>query len=239
MNLKKLILTNVFIIAASFMEKTNTIRTNHTLSEGKNYARQRFIDFLKYYRPKHISEAIGIKKAMDREYPLWLYPWFTHPRSEFNNSSRCWYSDMDEAPDILTHFSPNGILSFRIQQEFYWLERALITIQKEGYQPLKYNNFVNSLELINLKGDCVYILMDGNHRISALSTLGYKSVIVQQRIDHKIFEKDFINWGSVKNSCYTQNDALAVFLQYFRGNSNFITTEDSAKIIEDYNTLMS
>jgi hypothetical protein len=196
-------------------------------------ARKRFIEFLLYYRPKHMSEALGFIK-LSKEYPLWLYPWQSFHPSIFK-PKRCWLDKPEDIPDILTHFCEQGILSYRIDQEFLWGEQALYSIAKKGYIPEKYDSFITTLQLLKEDGTSTYILLDGNHRVSAMSALGYKRIQVRQSYKSIVLEKNLSKWGSVIKKIYEVDDALLIFNAYFSNNFNYQTTNYPATIIESQN----
>ena len=189
-------------------------------------ARQRFIHFLQYYRPTHMGEALGID--LQKKYPLWTYPWDRIRKSNFIEG-KGWYDNPNNLPDILTHFSKAGILSFRIDEEFMWLERALFTVRTNSYQPKKYGYVLATL-LIKQNGQSSYLLLDGNHRVSAMSALGQKSVMLQRR--NNIQEKDSHQWPGVQKNIYSHADALLIFDAYFKGNKSYKTTSTPARIID-------
>ncbi len=191
--------------------------------------RQRFIDFLRQYRPRNMGEALGVI-GLPAAYPLWVYPWDDVDLGQFGRKMG-WCDDPNEAPDILTHFSDRGILSFRIEQEFYWLGRALQAIRDEGYQPCKYG-YVRALQLCRRDGDTAYLLLDGNHRVSALSALGYQKVMLEYDSNAVVREQDCDGWRGVARGAYNKDDALRIFAAYFVGNEHYVTTADRAPILE-------
>lgn len=194
---------------------------------GKDIARKKFITFLQYYRPHTMAEAVGINSTINS--PLWLYPWDKNLQSEFSNQ-RGWCEDPNDCPDIITHFSAKGILRFRIEQEFAWLENAYYSIKKMGYLPEKYNNFIEVMQLLKNDGQSSFLVLDGNHRISALSVLGEKEASCQ--ILKKIYENNAEQWPGVKEKLFSHKDALAIFNAYFYGNHKYITAKEPAAIID-------
>jgi hypothetical protein len=199
-------------------------------------ARWKFIHFLLHYRPRHMGEALGLDN-LSRDYPMWTYPWDI---INLENPYNAWCDFPDTCPDILTHFCESGILSLRIDEEFFWGERALYSIASSGYKVGKRNVSrdnsssyfpIKTFELRKCDDRSAYILLDGNHRVSALSALGYKVVTVEQAATHIAFEKDCGDWYGVKKGFYTREDALSIFNLYFKGNHNYQTTSNPAPII--------
>ncbi len=192
-------------------------------------ARRHFIEFLKYYRPHEFGEALGLT-SLSQKYPLWIYPWNKCSPKQFT-LKRCWVDDPNDLPDIMTHFCEKGILSYRIDQEFFWGERALYVISNEGYMPDKYSSYVNILELQKKDKTSVFLVLDGNHRVSAMSALGYRTIEVKQNLNHTILEKDSNQWYGVRKGFYNQKDALLIFNAYFEGNSNYRIAIKPAEVI--------
>jgi len=187
--------------------------------------RRRFIEFLQHYRPRHFGEALSVR--LSRPYALWAYPW--HDSDPRRSEDRGWMRTPDDCPDIMTHFCEDGILSFRIEQEFFWLERALRTIGDQGYQPLKHAP-AKVVEFRRSDGERRYLLVDGNHRAGALSALGCSRTI-HALCDDVVREQDAHNWPAVRKNWMSREDALALFHAYFRGNPSWSRSATPASIL--------
>ena len=186
-------------------------------------ARARFIEFLRYYRPRHFGEALGCD--LSKEYPLWSHPW----RSRL--PAPAWRARPEDCPDILTHFSTQGILSYRIDEEFVWLERAYSRIEQEGYRP-EACGFVLGIELRPLEGPSSFILSDGNHRVAALSALGANNLRLRRSFPTSIVqERNIDRWPQVRSGLYTRDDARRVFNAYRQGNAQPRTDRSGAKVL--------
>ena len=196
-----------------------------TLVEGGGPRRRTvFLDFLRYYRPRNMDEALAITRAAPA--PLWFFPW-QEPNSD--SMSGGWVDDPYDVPDIITHFSEKGILEWRILEEFCWLERALYSIHRFGYQPETYNCFINLLPFIKKNGERRYLVLDGNHRISALSALGVKTCIAT--IQRPILSENVSSWPGVVSGFFSPCDALLLFNAYFNRAAAWRTTDVPAKIL--------
>lgn len=68
---------------------------------------------------------------------------------------------------MLTNFSEAGILSYRIEEEWMWSERAHESLRLRGYQP--WRGVLRAHTLLAKDGREAHLLMDGNHRAAALS----------------------------------------------------------------------
>ena len=192
----------------------------------KHECRKKFIDFLKHYRPENMAQALGI--TLSTNVPLWVYPWNRCGQGLFSKKT-AWFNNPIDCPDILTHFSEKGILEFRIEEEFVWLEKAYYSIKTDGYDPKKYSSYVNLLRLIKSDGSISYLVLDGNHRISALNATGKQKI--DAVIQSTVLEKDSKKWYCVRKSFIPEDDALKIFNSYFLGNINYKTTEKEAQII--------
>ncbi len=195
-----------------------------TFTGDREAARRRFVDFLRYYRPKDLGEALGVD--LERHYNLWCYPWTRRmPPSG-------WHDDPASCPDILTNFSSRGVLLHRIEEEFGWLERSLDSICEHGYQPRKFGSQLCARKLVRADGECRYLLEDGNHRVAALSALGEQTVTVSMLPIKTVRETDLLRWPQVRRGSYSTADARSVLHAYFDGNQRVRTTEDPADILE-------
>lgn len=175
-------------------------------------------------RGHNMGELLGI--ALSKTYVPWIYPWswnsaFEH-RKEFLAAQN---------PDIVCHTSPDGILSSHINREFQWCETALSSIKKFGYKPEAYG-FIRVLRLIGNKNDASYLVIDGNHRLSALVAIGIPHtnafVAGTIRLDH------LWRWPGVMLRKFQKEDARAIFQRYFAAeNTPIAEAEIDCRLIED------
>ena len=184
------------------------------IAENKTALRNKFIDFLSLYKPQYISDALDI--PLSRNYPLWTFPWMKYTTESFSSTTN-WHDDPFDVPDIITHFSDKGVLQFRIEEEFVWMEKALASVKKYGYAPKKFNNYVTVWQFITTNQKSVYLLLDGNHRASALYAIGIKSL--DCILEHVFYEKDIASWAAVKDTFFSIEDAKAIFYAYINGNT--------------------
>jgi len=191
-------------------------------------SRTRFTRFLRHYRPRHLGEALGIE--LSREYPLWFFPWLAEP------PAAAWLADPMDCPDILTHYSVRGIPCSRIHEEYHWLERALVNIRQHGFQPMRFDSPIRVRILEHRDGQKVHLVLDGNHRLSALSALGRREVPVRLVRHHRVAESELMDWPQVRNGRFTVDDARAVLRAFIEGNQRPETTKEPAQILEDVQT---
>jgi len=197
------------------------------LHQGKSVEelRENFEDFLRYYRPQNFGDVLGVE--LSRHIPLWLYPWVDSEDFPDNNG---WLDTIDEIPDVMTHFCSQGIKKYQIKREYFWLERAYDVISNYGYKPLDYS-YIEVTEL-QKKNQSVFIVTDGNHRLSTLSALGFKDVKVKLNTFGKVKERNFYKWKQISIQRYTKTEALAIFHAYFDGVSEFKKSKSPAQIID-------
>lgn len=188
-------------------------------------ARERFVEFLRHYRPRNFGEALGLE--LERSHELWDFPW-----APSRPAGAGWREAPDDVPDILTHFSAQGILRTRIDEEFSWLEQSLASIREHGYQPQRYDGDIEAWKLVATGGEARYLILDGNHRLSALAALGRHQVAVRFRWRMTVSEDRLPRWTRVAAGGYSAADARRVFRGYFTGNPRPRTTETPAPIIE-------
>jgi hypothetical protein len=186
-------------------------------------AREWLIDFLRFYRPTALGEALGVKLSVS--HPVWGFPWDSAvPLQD------AWMNDPGKLPDIVTHYSAQGIPWERIEQEFGWLEQAFYSIKTRGFQP-RLGPAMVVRRLVRIDGTIAFIVMDGNHRISALSTLGYSDIPVRWFPNGDVYESQLLCWPRVKIGYFSPTDALAVFESYFNGNHRWRIAPVAAPLI--------
>lgn len=173
--------------------------------------RNEFIDFLLHYRPKHLGQALGIE--LSKPLPLWWLPWRA---ARVTGDTTAWRKSPEEVPDLLTYFCEEGIPRARIEQEFFWLERAHARIRDQGYRPRRHG-FIRCLELSEGESKR-YLVTDGNHRLAALHGLGSTRVSVEVGRFNPVRLERRANWPLVKQGSVGADDAHAVFQAYRRGN---------------------
>lgn len=187
-----------------------------------------FVDFLVGYRPRTLGEALGL--SLDRDYPLWLFPW-SRPWKFWNIDTRKgWYDDPADIPDIITHFSESGIPSWMVEQEIGWLADAYNSIATLGYQPERFGYPTGNLLDGGARGRAC-IIRDGNHRISSLSALGFESVQVRCTGWNRVSLDELDRWSGVKNRFFTKDDAERIFMAYLDGNRHYCVGQGGAFIV--------
>ena len=187
--------------------------------------RDQFEDFLAHYRPRNFGEVFSL--SFGRHVPLWTYPW---TGGQPVNPRNGWLEDLDQVPDLLTHFCEQGIKRSRIEEECQWLRRAYAAMAQGGYQP-EQHCFIQVIELRD-EGQSVYIVTDGNHRLGALAALGHKEVVVERRSRQTVWGREHPRWPQVAAGLYTSQEAWALFRCYFSGVTHYQRSLQPARILE-------
>jgi hypothetical protein len=174
---------------------------------------------------RDLGELLQVR--LSRQVPMWVYPW--DPRAPIRPNGG-WLETADSIDDIITHFSEQGIQRSKILGEYFWLERALDTISTSGYQPERFS-YIDVLELRD--GDeSVFVVKDGNHRLSSLVAHGQTEVVVSLDDNETIDVARRGRWPHVVSGLYSADDALALTRAYFRGVEGFPRAAVPAAILE-------
>lgn len=192
-------------------------------------ARRLFEDFVCGYRPRSLGEALGVET--ERHVPLWGLPWTTGEGAAGEPAG--WTADPDAPPDIVTHFSPAGIPRHRVEQEFWWLERALWRMRTTGYRPGEHG-YVRVITLEARDGERVHIVDDGNHRTASLAALGETALLAS--CSRPVREAESRSWRAVRRGLCSERDALAVFRAYFLRSSRRTVGGPRSRIIDSADT---
>jgi hypothetical protein len=186
-------------------------------------ARAWLVDFLRHYRPRCLGEAIGAK--LEQRHGLWHFPWARRLPADGG-----WFDDPLGYPDIVTQFCEEGIPWFRIEQEFFWLERAIFSIRRHGYR--NQGPGIVARKLVRADGVESFLILDGNHRLSALVALGHRVVSLSYLPAATVRETSVSGWRQVRAGRFTERDARAVLRAYFDGNPHWRTSAVPASLLE-------
>ncbi len=166
--------------------------------------------FLKEFKPRNILEVAGVDTK--KEFDLFTYPW-----SSFTKNS------LKKSP-LLSRFCGPSTDEF-IEEEFKRIIALYKKLKKEGYKPYTYpNSFIYGTWLTSMSGASRFVVLQGNHRMSILSHLGYVKVKVRTHKSYlkNISESDLESWEFVKSGDYSSDEALHVFNLFFQNNGNHI-----------------
>jgi hypothetical protein len=185
--------------------------------------RARFVAYLQHFRPQDLGEALGVD--LSRAYPLWALPWRT-PRQVSRNAG--WHESARAVVDVMTYFSAAGIPDSVLKREYHWHESAFETMSRMGYRPEDFT-YITAREL---RGDRpAYLVTDGNHRLSALSALGHRTVEIKLPLATTIHRAKVDRWPLVRSGMMGREDALRVFDAYVEGHRVPARTQTPASIV--------
>jgi hypothetical protein len=187
--------------------------------------RSRFEDFLMHFRPRDLGELLQV--PLSRKVPMWVYPWDARAPIRPNGG---WIDTAAAIEDIITHFSEQGIQRSKIAGEYFWLERAFETIAAQGYRPEQFS-YINVLELRD-GNESVYIVKDGNHRLSSLVAIGHTHVVVSLDGNETVDLARCERWPHVISGLYSPADARALVRRYLRGVGGFRRSSTPATILD-------
>lgn len=192
--------------------------------DDRDGARSWFVGFVRQYRPRHLGEALGVN--LSACHGLWHFPWARNLPP-----GNGWFEDPDGFDDIVTHYSEAGLLWFRIEQEFFWLERSVYSIRTHGYcERPNYGLFAQ--RIVRADGQEAFLILDGNHRLSALAALGNSTVELSYIPHHSVLENNVTKWPQVRSGNWTESDARAALNAYFVGNPRWQIAATPAPLLE-------
>ena len=188
--------------------------------------RDRFEDFLRHFRPRDFGELLQV--PLSNTVPMWVYPWDANATIRPNGG---WLDDVDGVVDIITHFCDRGIQRSKIDGEYFWLERAYNTIATMGYQPRRFS-YIDVFEVRD-RDQSVFIVKDGNHRLSSLVAFGHTHVLVASDENETVDVSRRARWPHVRSGLYSPADAHAVCRAYFEGVDDFPRAAVPATILDE------
>jgi hypothetical protein len=167
--------------------------------------RHEFANAILTCRPRTFGEFLQLRIS---EQPPWLFPW-----TPSHHVVPPPIVEPAQNPDIVCHSCEQGVLVSHINREFNWLERAYASIRAQGYLP-DAHGYITCIELAGAD-ESSYLVLDGNHRISALHASGMREVQIKQLIGSRVLRSEASRWSQVRNGTYSLSDALQVFDRYF------------------------
>lgn len=188
------------------------------------HLREIFIKRILAFDGTDFSSALNIQ--LTRRYSPWIYPWSLGSMIK----SKIIYFDPTNNPDIICHSSPQGVLASHINREFSWLETAY-NAMLAGYKPQTYG-YINLCRL-QRNNQTRYIVLDGNHRLSAMHALGF--TVVKAKIYSPILCNASLSrmWPGVIFGRFTHKDAISVFNRYFENGNHALSERGHQQLILD------
>lgn len=115
------------------------------------------------------------------------------------------------------YFGP--VASEKGEIEFFRLMQVVQSIKEKGYK--RSNNFDGDIigQLMVHDDRFIVFIRSGNHRIAALSALGYETIPIRIHANNQsiINRSRAGNWFNVRNNTFSLSEALEVFDRIFEG----------------------
>lgn len=159
------------------------------------------------YQPKSMFECLMCEDAYDPvngDGPWVPLPWGMGHRRVLEEGNQ--------------HYGPNS--KTFIRKEFKRLIHVYEKLKAEGYQPTQnHDGFVKGY-FLKKGNDYRFLITGGQHRIAAMATLGYESILarIPPRRKRVIDLEDREEWDQVVNGTYSPELASHVFHMYFESN---------------------
>lgn len=186
--------------------------------------RKHFAEGVLEFRARTMAEALQVE--IPASWPLWQYPWTRRPAGSDDTPLSA-----QANPDIMCHFSPEGVLASHVNREFGWLEAAWESIRRDGYQPERYG-YLRCVEF-SAGAQSRYLVIDGNHRISAMHAAGLATVRVQVLHLRRVRRERAHAWPRVRDGSLDVESALRVFDRYFAPGNPAPVARHPAQLLRD------
>ena len=174
-------------------------------------------DVLFFHEPERRSAKNGFR------FYLGTYPWggLTETDTLAGGTPFGWYYDRIEGKstrDLWGYgktlwYQPND--SYTLECEWELTTKQLRYLQ-QGYHPWLHLGLPTVTMLVRRDGQRRAIIVDGHHRLSILSYLGYAQVKVM--VVQRVAEAEVNQWYYVKRGDCSRQQALAIFNAFFRLN---------------------
>ncbi len=174
-------------------------------------------DVLFFHEPQRASAENRFR------FYLGAYPWggLTEAASLVGGEPFGWYYDRLESRSTRDLWGYGKTLWYQPNDRYTLeCEWALTTKQfrglQHGYHPWLHLAMPTVTMLVRADGQRRAIMVDGHHRLSVLSYLGYNRVTVE--VVHRVAEADVDQWYYVKRGDCSRQHALEIFNAFFRLN---------------------
>ena len=195
-----------------------------------NLIRQKFLRRVLAFRGVFFADVLNIQ--LKKNYPPWIFPWSW---SSVMRNNFSYYSSINN-PDVICHYSCDGVLASHVNREFGWLERSL-EFMRAGYDPDAFG-YITVQKMCGVE-KTRYLVLDGNHRLASLHAIGNEVVRVKVIAPLLMSHKYSRIWPGVVSGRFFIDDARAIFDRYFI-ESNLILPETMlANVIENEPLLVS
>lgn len=159
----------------------------------------------KQFTPLNTSQAL--LEINDDFLPLFVYPWgaFTHKTPSNKSAQTSRFCGPSSDPFI--------------EEEFQRIISLFESIKTSGYRPWRHHqNQITGTFLFDDQGNRRFVVMQGNHRVAVLATLGWSNIPIriQPKIcTTKVFLSDKNRWQYWNESSEKQRLMLSIFSSFF------------------------
>ena len=162
------------------------------------------------FTPDDMCQAFGQRSSLC-SLPLFVFPWgkFRIGCNKIKDPLRSRFCGPTEPS--------------RIQREFLDSINLYLNIKNNGYQLIKHRSIIGGTFIISKNSKKRFIVLQGNHRVSALAALGHKKVLVYTMRGYlsKIEESKLDSWKEVRKGNCNKDLAIEIFNSFFNGKGNF------------------
>ncbi len=162
------------------------------------------------FTPEDMCQAFGYDSSMC-DLPLYVFPW---------GKFRLGCNKLKDR--LKSRFCGPTELG-QIQKQYNDTINLYKSIKKSGHQVVRHKSVIGGTYIINKNNDKRFIVLQGNHRMSVLSALGYDKVLVYTMDGYlkKIEESKIDSWKEVLRGNCGKDLALKIFNSFYNGKGNF------------------
>lgn len=206
----------------NYIMNISLVNIRHTGGQSYNYIQHHFMKYYKYgakslisYYDKHQPNTIFEKHFITNNKDFKL-PWL----HESNNKSNMGEHGLDIKHG---HSAYGPVSNKKLKLEMERLDYCLESIKHNGYVVKnkttgRVNDMPRGYFMVSNKGDWIFRIVGGKHRVAAMAHLGWRNIPVRMQPNYPrcIFENDIENWPGVKSNRCTIEEAKEIFNSYFR-----------------------
>ncbi len=161
------------------------------------------------FKPKNTNAALGITEQCNG-LPLFQYPWGGFRLSYQGNK--------DQLSSRFCGPSNDGL----VRDEFNTTIALYNDIKKNGYKLIRNKSIIGGTFLVKENGEKRFVVLQGNHRMSVLSALGYKNLFVYTMKGYQeyIRESSLNDWIMLNKVSCPNAISRKVFNAFFDGKNN-------------------
>lgn len=167
------------------------------------YSETKLYNFHKNFTPSSTNEALGVKSKIIL--PLFKYPW-GYFRLNARKKNQITSSFCGPSSDRL------------ISKEFNKIISLYNNIKDYGYKTIAKKSIIGGTFLVKNNGKKKFVVLQGNHRISVLSALGRKKVLVytMKGYHQYIEESSMENLSKLNNVNCPKDVSREIFNSFFK-----------------------